>query len=229
MQPADLEFFKHHGYLRLGAFHPVHRMASIRQQLLDELRRLRVWDAGKKLPSSLQNLPSFQQIAKLSTLVKLPGLHDAWLTPELLAGIGRLSGRSAPMLQGAQWLLSLPGQGDWTLEGLNWHVDVAARPSDPLPGIQAFVLIDDVSPRGGATLALAGSHRLSGSRASLREVLKASTDLESDLRPLGVNLLEMCGRAGDVFLMDMRLLHTPSINSTSKLRMMATSRVLFRS
>jgi hypothetical protein len=34
----------------------------------------------------------------------------------------------------------------------------------------------------------------------------------------------MSGRAGDVYLMDMRLLHTPSINSTNKVRMMATVR-----
>ncbi|MCM5680182.1 phytanoyl-CoA dioxygenase family protein [Schlegelella sp. S2-27] len=224
-----MKFFNHHGYLRLEGFHPRHRMAAIRQKLLDELQRLRIWVAGKKLPGPVHNLPPFQQIAKLSTLVKLPHVHEAWMTPELLTGIGRLCGRPASLLQGSQWLLSLPGQGDWTLDGLNWHVDVAARPPDALPGIQAFVLIDDVAPRGGATLALAGSHRLSGARASLREVLNASTHLETDLRALGVTVLEMCGRAGDVFLMDMRLLHTPSVNSTSRLRMMATSRVLLRS
>ena len=34
----------------------------------------------------------------------------------------------------------------------------------------------------------------------------------------------MSGRAGDVFLMDMRVLHTPSVNLSSHIRMMATTR-----
>jgi len=34
----------------------------------------------------------------------------------------------------------------------------------------------------------------------------------------------MSGNAGDVFLIDMRLLHTPSINSTKNMRVMAASR-----
>jgi hypothetical protein len=37
----------------------------------------------------------------------------------------------------------------------------------------------------------------------------------------------MSGRAGDVFLMDMRALHTPSVNSTTHMRMMATCRFFF--
>jgi hypothetical protein len=31
-----------------------------------------------------------------------------------------------------------------------------------IPGVQAFVLIDDLLPKGGTTLALAGSHQLKG-------------------------------------------------------------------
>jgi len=40
----------------------------------------------------------------------------------------------------------------------------------------------------------------------------------------GITLVEMSGQADDVFLMDMRLLHTPPINATDRLRMMATCR-----
>ncbi|MES2938333.1 MAG: phytanoyl-CoA dioxygenase family protein [Pseudomonadota bacterium] len=228
VQATQVDFFREHGYLCLQGFHPKNRMASVRNKLLDELKRLKVWAAGKSLSSSLQELPPFQQIAKLSTLVKVPGLHEALITPELLGCIARLDGRAPSAVQGMQLLLSLPHQGTWTLEGLNWHVDVTAQPPDRLPGIQAFVLIDDVAPRGGATLALAGAHRLHARQAvsapSLREVLRTSGNLEADLRKMGVTILEMSGRAGDVFLMDMRLLHTPSINATKNVRMMATAR-----
>lgn len=47
------------------------------------------------------------------------------------------------------------------------------------------------------------------------------------LQALGVDVVEMSGRAGDVYLMDMRLLHTPSINATRQMRLMATTRCLF--
>jgi hypothetical protein len=55
-------------------------------------------------------------------------------------------------------------------------------------------------------------------------LLKTSVQLERDLQERGIHLVEMSGRAGDVFLMDMRILHTPSINATRNVRMMATTR-----
>lgn len=134
------------------------------------------------------------------------------MSAELFALVGRLAGRAPSNVQPTQLLLSPPQQGAWSLQGLNWHVDVRAGAADPIPGIQAFFLLDDVAPRGGATLALAGSHRLGTqgmpSPASLRGVLGHSQNLVQDLQREGIALVEMSGRAGDVFLMDMRVLHT---------------------
>ncbi|MCD0505706.1 phytanoyl-CoA dioxygenase family protein [Bordetella petrii] len=224
MTPAQAEFFRDRGYLRLEHFHPRKRMMALRQQVLDALRRA----STKAAPNALQALPVFQQIGKLSGLVKTAGLHDALMCRDLADAITALAGRVPSSVQEAQWLLSPPRQGDWTLQGLNWHVDISAGPRAPLPGIQAFFLVDDVAPRGGATLALAGSHRVDAQRAepagSLRGLLKASADLPRDLRARGLDILEMSGQAGDVFLMDMRVLHTPSVNTTKQMRMMATSR-----
>ncbi|MDQ0013102.1 hypothetical protein J2W23_001481 [Variovorax boronicumulans] len=219
------------GYLRLEGFHPQKQVAGVRQKLLDELKRLKAVPGGKGLPGSLQRLPLFQQIGKLSALVKAPGLHEALVTPGLIDCVTRLGGRAPSAIQDTQLLLSPPSQGASTLEGLNWHVDIAARPQDPLPGVQAFFLIDDVAPGGGATLALAGSHRAGApgqpSAARLREALKTPGDLARNLEQLGIGIVEMSGRAGDVFLMDLRLLHTPSVNSTKNVRMMATARCFF--
>ena len=39
--------------------------------------------------------------------------------------------------------------------------------------------------------------------------------------------MKQAGRASDVFLMDLRVLHTPSVNSTKNVRMMATTRFFF--
>lgn len=225
MKPDQAEFFAAQGYLRLDAFHPKSRMEAIRRSVLDEMKRL---SARTGLTKSLRQLPFFQQIGKLSALVDVPGLHGALATPELIEFISRLGGQALTPSQGTQLLLSPPNQGDWTLNGLNWHVDVTADPPHRLAGIQAFFLIDDVAPHGGATLALAGSHRLDpsgpGSAFALRKLLRTSADLERDLHGSGVSIVEMSGRAGDICLMDMRLLHTPSINASKHPRMMATCR-----
>jgi hypothetical protein len=234
MSPTQIDHFRTHGYLHLEGFHPKPRVAPLRQKLRDELKRLAGAKGGL---GAVQRLPLFQQIGKLSALVNLPGLHEALVTPALLDFIAKLGHRAPPSAAaghpGTQLLLSPPQQGEWTLQGLNWHVDLAARPQDPLPGVQAFFLIDDVAPHGGATLALAGSHRIdtrrpaSDSQPALRELLKDPLDLERRLGERGLAIVEMCGRAGDVFLMDMRVLHTPSVNATKQPRMMATTRCIF--
>jgi len=219
------DFFIEHGYLRLPGFHPGSRMMAIRRKVIDEVKRL----PGGGIPRAVRDLPVFQQIGKLSARVNVPGLHETLVTAPLIDLVTRL-GRHAPFIvQPTQLLLSPPSQGAWTLSGLNWHVDVASA-QDRIPGIQAFFLVDEVAPRGGATLALAGSHRVGGpgspSAGQLRGLLREATELGPLRNGQGTSIIEMSGRAGDVFLMDMRLLHTPSINATKSMRMMATSRCL---
>lgn len=80
-------------------------MEAIRQRVLDELERLSAKAGRRGLPVSLRGLPLFQQIGKLSALVKVPGLHDALVTPELTDLVTRLSGR-APSIPGTQLLLT---------------------------------------------------------------------------------------------------------------------------
>ena len=80
---------------------------------------------------------------------------------------------------------------------------------------------------GGGTLALAGSHvfnRRNNLRGKACEILRTG----GDATQLGshISIVEMSGEAGDVYLMDMRVLHTPSINATHNVRMMATVRYL---
>lgn len=220
-----MDNLRERGYLRLPGFFPRPLVARLRQQIGEQV--------SKAATKQLQALPPFQQIGRLSTLVKVPGLHEALVTPELSAEVAAIAGRAKVAVQETQLLLSLPHQGQWTLDGLNWHVDVAAQPRGPMPGVQAFALVDDVGPRGGATLALAGSHREEvlrpPGRPPLRELLRKSEDLDADLRQRDVEVVEMSGRAGDLYLMDMRVLHSPSINATGNVRMMATARFFFGS
>jgi ectoine hydroxylase-related dioxygenase (phytanoyl-CoA dioxygenase family) len=180
------------------------------------------------LSASIKRAPAFQQITKLSGLIKQDNLHSKVINNDILSEMISLAETNLVSAH-SQFLISLPHQGDWTLNGLNWHTDISPSGHRHIPGIQAFILIDDVKPRGGATLAIAGSHLLADQEEPnrrFREALRKKGDLESELRSHDLSIVEMSGHAGDVYLMDMRLLHTPSINSTSKVRIMATVRYL---
>lgn len=196
----------------------------LRAFVFGELKRLRVWAAGKPLSGAFASMPPFQQVAKLSTAIRRDNLASALINDDVRAIVASLSDTALVPAQ-SQFLISLPRQGSSTTKGLNWHTDVSPAPGGRLPGIQAFVLVDDVKPGGGATLAIAGSHR-AGVGPTLRRLLRGSDDLDHVVRSQGCSVVEMSGRAGDVYLMDMRVLHTPSINTSDAVRVMATVRFL---
>jgi hypothetical protein len=50
--------------------------------------------------------------------------------------------------------------------------------------------------------------------------------LRRNLDPSTAEIVEMHGNAGDVYVMDMRVVHSPSINARNKARMMLTCRFL---
>lgn len=229
MNSVDEKLFASSGYVALRGFYSKSQLAGLRRQILDEVGRI---SANAGAWKSLRKLPAFQQVTRLSALVKVHNLHQTLATAELIGLVTYLARKPPLMTQDAQFLLSPPNQGAWKLEGLNWHVDVTAKLQEQVPGVQVFFLLDDVAPHGGATLALAGSHlhrpNTAGAAAGLREVLRTSTDLKHDLQRSKIEIVEMSGRAGDVFLMDMRVLHTPSVNSSKNLRMMATCRFLLQ-
>lgn len=228
MTPEQRSFFRERGYLFLQGALTKGQVRPIKAHVLGELKRLKIWSSGKSLSPSIKETPAFQQIAKLSGLIRQPDLQSRVITQDTLSAINSLAGKELIPAQ-SQLLISLPNQGAWTLNGLNWHTDISSSDQQRIPGIQAFILIDDIKAHGGATLALAGSHLLASRRESsgrIREMLRAAGDRESELRSRNLSIVEMSGQAGDIYLMDMRLLHTPSINSTKNVRMAATVRYL---
>ncbi len=228
MTPEQKSIFAEAGYLHLKGALGKRQIEPIKAHVLDELKRLKVWSSGKTLSASIKSMPAFQQITKLSGMIKPDDLQARVVSKEMATAVSALSDlRLAPAQ--SQFLISLPHQGEWTTDGLNWHTDISPAGHRQVPGIQAFVLLDDVQPRGGATLIVAGSHRLADQEAQnrrVREILRGSGNVEGELRSRHLSIVELCGRAGDVYLMDMRLLHTPAINSTNKPRLMATVRYL---
>ncbi|AGH95816.1 phytanoyl-CoA dioxygenase family protein [Pseudobdellovibrio exovorus] len=233
---SDPKSFSDNGILALRGFLSNKSVKAARDSILSELKRLNLIAGGKVLSSKLQSLPLFQQTNRLSQMVGPRKEVDELFSKELLTTMEELAGsKLKPSQPSAQILLSFSHKTDWSVENLNWHLDLAVPKRDQIPGLQAFVLIDDVLPRGGATLALAGSHRLHyvSYEDNAHGILKKRSDFalmpEKYLKPqvvegIPIQIVEMSGRAGDVFVMDLRVLHSPSVNTTSNIRMMATNR-----
>lgn len=159
----------------------------------------------------------------------------------------RLVGAPVTVLApGQQLLFTLPGEGSWSVPSDVWHIDIG-RPGDGAsPGLQAFALLGDVAPRGGGTLVVAGSHRLHNHSGELSsKQLKQALGREPWFRALfdpgrapierldaakgraedvELEIVELTGRAGDVYLMDLSVLHTPAPNASDTARMMLTCR-----
>ncbi|GLQ21887.1 phytanoyl-CoA dioxygenase family protein [Algimonas porphyrae] len=152
-----------------------------------------------------------------------------------------------PLPPGQQILFSLPDSPTWSVPHNVWHVDVPRLGALGQPGLQMFTFLDDVEPRGGGTLVLAGSHRLLNTSRSLRSkdlkraLAKADyfrrlfdggrppiTDLNETagaVADVDLEVVELTGQAGDIYLMDLRTLHAPAPNAAKTARIMLTCRL----
>lgn len=227
MTPEQKKSFREKGYLYIRGAAGKDLVQPVKAYVLNELKRLKIWSTGRDLSRKLAEVPIFQQTGKLGQLIRYPGLNEKLISQGLYSAMRHLAGVPLSSGQEAQLLISLPHKADWTLERLNWHRDIASSQSGRIPGVQAFILLDDLSVKGGATMALAGSHRLKRPSLAIEATSRLIVDNASHsvmVRDVELSVVEMTGQAGDVYLMDMRLLHAPSINSARKPRIMATAR-----
>lgn len=227
MTPSQKAHFRDHGYLLLPGMLRAN-VRPLRDHVFDELRRLRIWASGKRLSSTLKDVPAFQQVGKLGQLIRCPDLLGAIVTRDVRSVVDAASETRLTSPKDAQLLVSLPNQGEWSLSNLSWHVDASSPDPQRMPGIQVFALVDDVRPQGGGTLALASSHLVTNEEAvkNVRAAARSGDDITEALRGTALSVVEMSGRAGDVYLMDMRVLHSPAINATKNVRVMATARFM---
>ncbi|WP_373998640.1 phytanoyl-CoA dioxygenase family protein [Bdellovibrio bacteriovorus] len=242
------KIFQESGILHLKKALRPNDVSIVQQAILSELERLKLKVGSKLSSSKINDLPLFQQTGRLGQMVKV----ESQLTPlfrhdVIVAAVRSLVSNNCPALSiHPQLLLSFPHKAEWSLAKLNWHLDITVPKQNVLAGVQAFVLIDDVQTRGGATLAIAGSHQLhylpQAQGGNAHKLLRDdplftqlysgdSVDAEKLAKPhnihgVDVSVIEMAGKAGDVFFMDMRVLHAPSVNATKKIRMMATNRFI---
>lgn len=146
-------------------------------------------------------------------------------------------------------LVTFPRDGPWELPTRAWHFDCMPV-SDGHRPVQFFAFLNEVRPRGGGTLVLAGSHRLVAPYLSLGEAfrldrVRSSLACHPWLRGLwkptdgddriqrymtdgtvidGVPLrvVELTGEPGDVILMHGDSFHAVAPNRLTEPRMMLT-------
>lgn len=225
LSPQQRRYFDERGYLLLE--HAISRvqLRALQTRIAENLSHQGIAMSSRSVPPAMKQLPIFQQIGKLSELASRRGLDALPVLSTVAPTVEELA-RCKVTSHQAMLLISPPRQGSWSLEGLNWHTDVPSTGHHP-SGIQAFVLVRDLKHHAGATLVLAGSHLRQGddrARSRVRAAVSQGRVDEARLRELGLSIVELSGRAGDIYLMDMRALHTPSTNASDDWRVVVTVR-----
>ena len=172
------------------------------------------------------------------------------LTEEVSAAARALLGPGALCAANprTQLLFTPPSSQPWMVPHNVWHLDVPRLGDSAAPGVQMFTFLAPVAPGGGGTLLVAGSHhllndqgfigskgvknRLRGEPYFRRLMDRHAPHRERLLGELGavdgvpVEVVELHGDPGDVYFVDMRLLHTLAPNASASPRLMVTHRFM---
>ncbi|HEU4430527.1 MAG TPA: phytanoyl-CoA dioxygenase family protein [Myxococcota bacterium] len=233
----QLHEFEQTGITQLrGAIAPT-AVATMRKALWAELASAHGVRENDRDTWRVAGRPSgFQSLAKR-------GVFGAMASPTVRAALDDLFGERG-WDEPARWgqpLVCFGQPEDWDVPRDHWHLDFAGDPREPLVAVRVFAFLAPLESHGGATLALAGSHRLvrrlcerAGSAlrsADAREQLAALDPwlaaLESDegdgrvvrfmeaatlVDGVPLRVVEVRGEAGDVALMRTDVLHAMSSN-----------------
>ncbi len=246
LTPQQREDFERRGVLKLGALLSAEAVRNARELVYRKLEQIGVTQAGgwRLADGSKPQWPATG--LKTSKVIgnrqpQFEALIDEPAVIEVAAALLDGQAWDRTIFKRPQLLLTLPNADAWTLP-TGWHSDFPRLASRQSPGIQLFVCLDEVRPRGGATLVVAGSHRLLNDGRFLRtaDITAAlgrtaffqrlfAGSAAADL-PIGeedrieLQVMEMTGAPGDAYLMDLRLLHAAAPNASDRPRLMATHR-----
>lgn len=199
--------FRRNGIVGLKSFIPTRKTQAAKDRIMEDLSRLNLRVGGIWQTKKFEGISAFQISNKIGqSLTHFPE-YDRLIPDDMTETLCSIAGAKLSLEKTLPRLLITPPQKQpWELPNSGWHVDVSIR--NEIPGMQIFVLLDKLDTRGGATLAVVGSH------------------LSRDIAPSVGTVVEMSGNAGDVFVMDMRVVHAPSINARKDARLMMTCRYL---
>lgn len=240
------------GVLFLPGLLPPDAYVPAQEAVRAKLAKQGIWDgSGWRLDAT--ECPAWPGAGPLGKSLKKLKATQALITVEFCALMNDLLGceelgRSFETFMGyPQILFSLPHGIDWFLPHSIWHVDMPGIGGIDEPGYQLFTFLEPVDAGEGGTLVAAGSHHFANPREGIRKsknikrilkryepfqrlLAKGAPDrmelLETgaDMAAVHVQVRELTGKPGDVWLMDMRSLHTIAPNSGSTPRIMVTER-----
>jgi hypothetical protein len=171
---------------------------------------------------------------------------------DALMGAGRWT---APAHWG-QPLTCFPTPAPWVLPRANWHIDGPCEPASRRVMVgRLFLILGPLVPQGGGTLVAAGSHRLVEALADqagetirsgdmrqrlaarypwFAQLMSPSEDdriarfmaRETEVAGVPLQVEEMTGEPGDLWLMHPRALHNGSPNAASLPRLVLTQFVM---
>ena len=195
LTPTDTSEFHRFGFLRLRGAIPEGDV---------ELVRARIWEDLKQRCRALRSDPATWPAVNPKGINKLArsGTFAPTCSPAVQDAVDDLLGPGSwekPVPWGSV-LISFPWKGSWSLPDKSWHLDLAGSSVRPeageIPGIQVFAILEPLVPKGGATVALAGSHRLVRRLAQHPELIEKGRS--ADIREAvdkAVPSLRLCGLA----------------------------------
>jgi Phytanoyl-CoA dioxygenase (PhyH) len=182
-----------------------------------------------------------------------PDPHES---PIVAAGLDDLFGPGAwrtPTNWG-QVLVTFPTPGPWDVPHRPWHLDHTYQPRTSLSGVNVFLFVDDVEPRGGGTVVVRGSpvhvgrfvERARPAKRTQKQwrtafdashpwfrALSDPSDTQdrvrrflevTDIDGVPTQLVELTGAAGDAVLCHPWLIHNGAPNVLDRPRLMRASR-----
>jgi ectoine hydroxylase-related dioxygenase (phytanoyl-CoA dioxygenase family) len=244
-----LETFRRDGMLRFDGLLSAEGVASAREVVLQRFEKLGRWREGAWHIAEKPEWPSAGIKPARDIGHRHPEIEALATEPAVMALVSELTdGRTLDQTihPGSQVLASLPNAGPWILPD-SWHIDCPRLPSGRSPGVQIFTFLEPVEPRGGATLAMAGSHRLfdNGRAMKTKDIVRGLRGepffarLAADRFSLGdpgtplpfgavgdvpLKVVELTGKPGDAWLVDLRVLHAGAPNAAEWPRIMVTRR-----
>ena len=248
MQNKQIEEFEARGVVKLDGLIPRELVDHAAQRAVDVLERAGVmrdgdWIAGRVAGWTVRNSLS----KRLKPLARERFFGDL-VSTDVLAAASKLAGDAAlgTMIDRPQILFTPPDAETWTVPHKIWHLDYPRLGELGRPGVQMFAVLRSLRPGGGGTLVVAGSHRLLNDRGhvaskNVKKALKREPwfgallkgdqpDRDRFLREPGrvgdvpVQVVEMHGEPGDVYMVDLRVLHTLAPNAAESPRLMLTQR-----
>ena len=245
--------FAVHGLIKRPNFLPLEKLTKARQVIFQHLAQAGIWqDSHWCFDKYTQATEPAAGFALLKPLWRQPTMIDLASDEAPAAASALVDNRPVfPMDRHPALLFTLPNATTWTVPHQNWHLDMPRLPEGGVPGVQIFAFLETVEPGGGGTLAVTGSHRLLNegvriSSSDLRKRLRQeryfaelmshhTADRLRFVREVGqvgdipLQVVEMTGAAGDVYFMDLRVLHTIAPNTHQRPRIMLTQRSLLES